>query len=57
MKIIKKGADPLDKKKLCTCPQCRTKIEYTMRETTGSPDPREPGSYIDCPVCKKMIWV
>lgn len=57
MKIVKKGTDPLDKPRKCKCRNCQTEIEYTMRDTNGSPDPREPGSYIDCPVCKKMIWV
>jgi len=57
VKIIKKGTDPLDKPRRCKCSKCKTEMEYTMRETTGSPDPREPGSYITCPTCKTMVWI
>ena len=51
MKVLK---DNSNKKRKAKCKGCKSVIEYTMAELNRGMFERP---YIDCPVCKKTIWL
>jgi hypothetical protein len=56
MRVVIKGVNPAERPFHLMCDHCRTVIELIQKELTASCDQRDPGSYINCPTCQKMIW-
>lgn len=59
MRIIRPGKSPEEKLLTGSCILCHCKVECERREAKHSPDPREPGLYVDCPTkgCTGTIWL
>ncbi len=57
IRVIHHGQSPDKKIMHGSCTQCGTVIECERGDAKSSPDQREPGSYVDCPVCKGSIWL
>lgn len=56
MKVVYRGTSPESLPFNLECSNCGTIVEVLKTELAHSPDQRDPGSYIHCPVCKKEIW-
>lgn len=64
MKLIKKGIDPKDIIKYCTCDNCKSEYEYTENDPEIKkyvPDQRDrfdsSYSYLTCQVCNTRIRI
>lgn len=40
-----------------TCGLCGARLRAFALDVKDSPDQRDPGSYVQCPVCTHMEWV
>lgn len=59
MKIISKGVDPKEVPFNLACSKCMTVVEVTKRELKsfdGGYHNEENADYIECPVCKNLIY-
>lgn len=56
MRIIKEGKPPKEKLLTATCRNCKTEIEFAMKEASYISDQRD-GDFvsINCPICVKII--
>lgn len=57
MKIIKRGVLPEEQVRQETCDACKTVFEFSMKEVTISDDRSYNYYYINCPLCKKVVYV
>lgn len=55
MKIIKRGIEPAKRIYEGGC-SCGTIVEFEQGEATHSSDQRDPGYYVNCPICNGIIW-
>ena len=58
-KIIKQGQIPEEQPRQCTCPNCKTVMEYLYKDREYESDCRgDQGSwYIKCGLCHKPIYL
>lgn len=58
MRIVKRGVPPQEKYYSSTCPGCETQFEYKRSEVNiNCIDPRDYTWTINCPLCKKMLYL
>lgn len=56
MEIIRRGIAPGERSYTGTCATCRTELRFKQSEAKHSPDQRDGGYYVDCPVCRGSVW-
>lgn len=56
MEILHRGLRPSERTYRGRCVTCKTEVRFKQHEAKSSSDPREPGYYVDCPVCNNWIW-
>lgn len=57
VEIIRRGELPEEKQYQHTCTNCSTHFKFKRAEARLSPDQRDPGYFIPCPLCKQNCWM
>lgn len=56
VRIINLGVLPQEKVYRGQCTHCQTVIECKRSDLRSTVDQRDFDQYVECPVCKSMIW-
>jgi hypothetical protein len=56
VEIIRRGTPPSERVYTGSCYSCRTEVRFKQHEARSSQDQREPGYYVECPVCRVSIF-
>lgn len=57
IEIIYRGKAPSEINYTCTCETCHSVLRFKSQDVKDIPDYRETGYMLNCPVCKKDVYL